>query len=168
MPPRRRQHGYTLFELAVVACVFAILVTVFLTRVAYYQHEAERVTVAQILGSLRTGLRVKALQLHLEGRRAQLPALARQNPFGWLAETPPNYLGEFYGPELEKLPAGNWLYDRKEQKVIYLLSNSNIFSRTRVDAVKFKVILPGADADVEKLAQELDIVVWKMPDSVAN
>ena len=168
MARQARQRGFTLFELAVVAALFAILVTVFLSRVSDYQQKAQQVAMAQTLGALRTSLRVQVLQLYLAGQRARLPALARQNPFDWLQDKPVNYLGEFDAPALDKLPAGNWLYDKKEQKVIYLLSNGNIFSHTSVGAVKFKVILPGADADVEKLAQEPDIVVWKTPDSTAN
>ncbi|WP_071323183.1 type II secretion system protein [Janthinobacterium sp. 1_2014MBL_MicDiv] len=163
-----RQRGFTLFELAVVAAVFALLVTVFLSRVAYYQQQAQQTSVAQMLGVLRTSLRVQVLQLYLADRRDQLPALARQNPFDWLADKPANYLGEFEQPALDKLPGGNWLFDKKEQKIIYLLSNGNIFSPTSVDPVKFKVTLPGADADIEKLAQEPDIVVWKLPDPVAH
>ena len=164
MAARTGQRGFTLFELAVVATVFAILVTVFLSRAGYYQRQAEQVAMTQVLGAMRSSLRVQALQLHMQNKRERLPALALQNPFDWLADKPANYLGEFYAPDLEKLPNGNWLYDRKEQKIIYLLSSGNIFSPARVDPMKFKVILPGADADVEKLAQEPDIVVWKTPD----
>ena len=160
-----RQRGFTLFELAVVAGVFAILTAVFLNRVGYYQRQAQQVAVAQMLGVLRTSLRVQVLHLYLADRRDQLPALARQNPFDWLADKPANYLGEFDAPVLDELPGGNWLYDRKEQKIIYLFSNGNIFPSTGVDAVKFKVTLPGADADLDKLAQEPDIVVWKSPGS---
>ena len=156
-----RQRGFTLFELAVAASVFAILTAVFLNRVGYYQQQAQQVAVAQMLGVLRTSLRVQVLQLYLADRRDKLPALAGQNPFDWLADKPANYLGEFVQPDLEKLPAGNWLYDKKEQKVIYLFSNGNIFYSKAGDAVKFKVILPSADADLDKLAQEPDIVVRK-------
>ncbi|KAB8061330.1 type II secretion system protein [Janthinobacterium violaceinigrum] len=163
-----RQRGFTLFELAVVASVFAILVAVFLNRASHYQQQAQQVAVAQMLGVLRTSLRVQVLHLYLADHRDRLPALARQNPFDWLDDKPANYLGEFAQPDLEKLPTGNWLYDRKEQKIIYLFSNGNIFPSTGVDAVKFKVTLPSADADLDKLAQEPDIVVWKSPDSAAN
>lgn len=163
-----RQRGFTLFELAVVASLFAILVAVFLNRVGDYHQQAQQVAMAQTLGALRTSLRVQVLQLYLADGRARIPALARQNPFDWLADKPANYLGEFDAPELDKLPNGNWLYDRKEQKIIYLFSNGNIFPGTGLDVVKFKVILPGTDADLEKLAQEPDIVVWKSPDSAAK
>lgn len=111
-----RQRGFTLFELAVVASVFAILVGVFLNRAGYYQQQAQQLAMAQTLGALRTGLRVQVLQLYLADGRARIPALARQNPFDWLADKPANYLGEFDAPVLDELPGGNWLYDRKEQK----------------------------------------------------
>lgn len=168
MAPPSRQRGFTLFELAVVAAVFAILVALFLSRVSGYQRQAQQVAVAQTLGALRTGLRLQVLQLYLAGKRERIAALAAQNPFDWLADKPANYLGEFVQPELDKLPAGNWLYDKNEQKIIYLLSEGNIFPSPRVDVLKFKVILPGADAEIEKLAQEPDIVAWKSPDSAAN
>ena len=163
-----RQRGFSLFELAVVASVFAILMAVFLNRVRDYQQQAQQVAVAQMLGVLRTSLRVQVLHLYLADRRDKLPALAGQNPFDWLEDKPANYLGEFAQPDLAKLPAGNWLYDKKEQKIIYLFSNGNIFPSAGGDAVKFKVTLPGADADLDKLAQEPDIVVWKSPDSAAK
>ena len=156
-----RQRGFTLFELAMVASVFAILVGVFLNRVGFYQRQAQQVAMTQTLAALRTSLRVQVLQLYLADGRARIPSLARQNPFDWLADKPANYLGEFDAPALDKLPAGNWLYDRKEQKIIYLFSNGNIFPGSELDSVKFKVILPGVDADLDKLAQEPDIVVWK-------
>lgn len=163
-----RQRGFTLFELAVVASVFAILVAVFLNRAGAYQQQAQQVAVAQMLGVLRTSLRVQVLQLYLADRRDKLPALARQNPFDWLMDKPANYLGEFAQPDLAKLPAGNWLYDKKEQKIIYLFSNGNIFPSKGVDSVKFQVTLPSIDADLDKLAQEPDIVVWKSPDSAVK
>ena len=163
-----RQRGFTLFELAVVASVFAILMAVFLNRVRDYQQQAQQVAVAQMLGVLRTSLRVQVLHLYLADRRDKLPALAGQNPFDWLEDKPVNYLGEFAQPDLAKLPTGNWLYDRKEQKIIYLFSKGNIFSSTGVDAVKFKVTLPGVNADLDKLAQEPDIVVWNSPGPAAK
>ncbi|MEG1055144.1 MAG: hypothetical protein RSF79_24260, partial [Janthinobacterium sp.] len=130
--------------------------------------QAQQVAMTQTLAALRTSLRVQVLQLYLADGRARIPSLARQNPFDWLADKPANYLGEFDAPALDKLPAGNWLYDRKEQKIIYLFSNGNIFPGSELDSVKFKVILPGVDADLDKLAQEPDIVVWKYPDSTAD
>ncbi|PLY40739.1 hypothetical protein CSZ94_19500 [Janthinobacterium sp. ROICE36] len=163
-----RQRGFSLFELAVVASVFAILMAVFLNRVSYYQQQAQQVAVAQMLGVLRTSLRVQVLHLYLADRRDKLPLLARQNPFDWLEDKPANYLGEFAQPDLAKLPTGNWLYDKKEQRIIYLFSKGNIFPNSGFEAAKFKVILPGANADLDKLAREPDIVVWKSSDPVAK
>lgn len=167
MANRNRQRGFTLFELAVVAIVMGLLGTVLLSRLAYYQEQAQRAAVAQMLGVLRTSVRVQALHLYLQGKQAQLPGLQRQNPLDWLEQRPPNDLGELLAPDLEKLPSGNWFFDRSDQKLVFLLRTGNIFSPTRVDVMKFKVLLPNSDADAEKLASVPDIVAESGPDSGA-
>lgn len=158
MAIRRRQRGYTLFELGVVAAVFAILATVLLGRLSFYQEQAERAAVARMVGVLRTSLRVQALRLVIDGKREQLPLLRQQNPLDWLADRPPNDLGELRAPELDTLPSGNWFFDKSDQKLVYLLRVNNIFSAKSIVLLKFKVILPHVDADGGQLASVPDIV----------
>jgi len=162
-----RQRGFTLFELAVAIIVLGLLATVLLSRLAYYQEQAQRAAVAQMLGVLRTSLRVQALQLYLQGKQAQLPGLQRQNPLDWLEDRPPNNLGELAAPDLSKLPGGNWFFDRSDQKLVFLLMTGNIFSPARVDVMKFKVLLPHLDADAGQLASMPDIVPVSGADAVA-
>ena len=167
MISKARQRGFTLFELAVAVIVLGLLATVLLSRLAYYQEQAQRAAVAQMLGVLRTSVRVQALQLYLQGKQAQLPVLQRQNPLDWLEQRPPNDLGELLAPDVEKLPSGNWFFDRSDQKLVFLLRTGNIFSPVRVDVMKFKVLLPNSDANAEQLARVPDIVAESGPDSVA-
>ncbi|MFZ4874282.1 type II secretion system protein [Janthinobacterium sp. Mn2066] len=167
MISRARQRGFTLFELAVAVIVLGLLATVLLSRLAYYQEQAQRAAVAQMLGVLRTSLRVQALQLYLHGKQAVLPELQRQNPLDWLEDRPPNDLGELVAPDVGKLPSGNWFFDRSDQKLVFLLRTGNIFSPARVDVMKFKVLLPNIDADAGQLASMPDIVAAGGPDAVA-
>ncbi|MFM2089317.1 MAG: hypothetical protein RLZZ237_4186 [Pseudomonadota bacterium] len=166
MISKARQRGFTLFELAVVAIVLGLLATVLLSRLAYYQEQAQRAAVAQMLGVLRTSLRVQALHLYLQGKQAQLSSLQRQNPLDWLEDRPPNDLGELLAPDVEKLPSGNWFFDRSDQKLVFLLRIGNIFSPVRVDVMKFKVLLPNIEADAGQLASVPDIVPASGPDAV--
>ena len=158
MAIRRRQRGYTLFELGVVAAVFAILATVLLGRLSFYQEQAERAAVARMVGVLRTSLRVQALRLVIDGKREQLPLLRQQNPLDWLADRPPNDLGELQSPEIDTLSSGNWYFDKSDQNLVYLLRVNNIFSAKSIVLLKFKVILPHVDADGGQLASVPDIV----------
>ncbi|WP_300749782.1 type II secretion system protein [Janthinobacterium sp.] len=167
MISRSRQRGFTLFELAVTVSVLGLLATVLLSRLAYYQEQAQRAAVAQMLGVLRTSVRVQALQLYLQGKQAQLTALQRQNPLDWLEQRPPNDLGELLAPDVKKLPSGNWFFDRSDQKLVFLLRTGNIFSPVRVDVMKFKVLLPNSDANPDQLARVPDIVAESGPGSVA-
>ncbi|MBB5609549.1 MULTISPECIES: type II secretion system protein [unclassified Janthinobacterium] len=166
MISKARQRGFTLFELAVVAIVLGLLATVLLSRLAYYQEQAQRAAVAQMLGVLRTSLRVQALHLYLQGKQSQLPGLQRQNPLDWLEQRPPNDLGELLAPDVEKLPSGNWFFDRSDQKLGFLLRTGNIFSPIRVDVMKFKVLLPNIGADAGQLASVPDIAPASGPDAV--
>jgi general secretion pathway protein G len=135
------QTGFTLFELAVVVSVIAVLVAVLLSRLVAVQQEAERVAVQQTVLALRAGLRMKVLELYASDRQNQLPALAGQNPIDWLAEKPANYLGAYMAPEMEKLPSSHWFFDRSNAELIYILNRGNTFGAHRSELLQFKVSL---------------------------
>ena len=140
------QRGFTLFELAVVASVIAVLTVVLLGRLAVVQQEAERVAVQQTLLALRAGLRMQVLELYASDRQNQLPALAGQNPIDWLAEKPANYLGAYMAPEMEKLPPSHWFFNRSNAELIYILNRSNSFATRHSALLRFKVSLRQASA----------------------
>jgi general secretion pathway protein G len=138
---RARQTGFTLFELAVAVSVIAVLAAVLLSRLVAVQQEAERVAVQQTVLALRAGLRMKVLELYVADRQNQLTALVGQNPIDWLAEKPPNYLGEYTAPQIVKLPQSHWFFDRSNAELIYVLNRGNTFGLGRSELLQFKVSL---------------------------
>ena len=141
--PRTKRGGFTLFELAVVACILGLLAAVLLNRFLTYREEAERVAVKQLIGTLRSALSARSAQLISAGDTQALAALARDNPMRLLSGKPENYLGEFYSPEINKLPRGNWYFDRSNQTLVYLLAGHKSFSGGISNLLIFKVKLAG-------------------------
>lgn len=134
--PRR---GFTLFEFAVVCAVFGALVGALLLRVQFYQAEAERAAVNQVVATLRVALQWRIADHARAPRGTSLEALARENPMDWLLEKPANYLGEYYSPPVEDLPRGNWVFDRRDRLLIYLPNTVKSFSFGASNLLKFKV-----------------------------
>lgn len=135
----KKRCGFTLLECAVAAGLFSLLVAGLLGRVGLYHEEAERVAAKQLIGTLRAALQVRAVQARGTHGEPGLGRLLQENPMGWLSEKPNNYLGEYFAPELEQLPAGNWLFDRAEHSLIYLLGSHKSFSSETSKFLKFKV-----------------------------
>ena len=122
----------------VLLTVAAILITVMLLRTRQYNDEAEIQTVKLTVNILRN-----ALSLRIVDARGQGPAgllkVADENPFDWLGRKPENYLGEYYSPELKEMPGGNWLFDRRDKTLIYLLNSHTSFASGSSKFLKFKV-----------------------------
>ena len=140
-PGSRAGRGFTLFELAVVVAVVGVLMVVLLSRLSFYRDEAERLAYEQTLNALRTEVQLQSYALVIAGRTKDIAALAGQNPMNWLAQKPPNYLGEIYSPDVKKLVSGNWFFDRSDGKLVYLLNKSNTFDAQGFDLLQFKVSL---------------------------
>ncbi|UMR29086.1 type II secretion system GspH family protein [Massilia sp. MB5] len=134
-----QRRGFSLFELGVVLIVVAILGTVFLQRVLFYQEEAERAAVAQVLAQLRAGVLGKVAELHLRGKTGDLSGFSGQNPMLWLARQPPNYLGELNAPETSELQTGNWYFDRAEKTLLYLPAQRGLFVDKTLKPLKFRL-----------------------------
>lgn len=143
-------RGFSLFEMAVAVAVFAILAGVLANRLLFYQQQAEVVAAEQLVGTLRVALQLKSAQLFIGHRERELSGLVDENPIGWLSEKPKNYLGEYYSPDLRKLPEGNWFYDRADKTLIYLLDNSKNFASGPLKLLKFKVKLARLPANPAK------------------
>jgi type II secretory pathway pseudopilin PulG len=130
-----------MLEFAVAASLLGLLVAALVTRMLFYQAEAERVAVEQLVGTLRGALQVQSARVLAGEGVPGLERLAEDNPMNWLARKPKNYLGEYYAPQLNQLPKGNWFFDRRDKTVVYLPSASNTFSSETSKFLKLKVKL---------------------------
>ena len=137
----QQQYGAGLMEFGVVVVILGILIFTLLQRVLYYQAEAERVAVAQVVASVRNALHIRLEQRSVPGHEVTLAALAEQNPFDWLERKPENYVGEYYTPSIRDVAPGNWYFDRSDKSLVYLLNNEKSFGDTAVKRLKFKVKL---------------------------
>ncbi|MEN9868728.1 MAG: hypothetical protein RL748_4318 [Pseudomonadota bacterium] len=137
----RRQLGFSLIELAVTITIAAILLTALLTRVWFYQREVERIAVEQVVRALHSALHLQLVSLTVRGRMNELPGLAEQNPVDWLERKPPNYLGAFYGPAQDELEPGNWYFDKKERRLVYLYSRGDSSDAGTPNHLSFRIKL---------------------------
>ncbi|TFW30988.1 hypothetical protein [Massilia horti] len=137
--PTRKPGGFSRFEFAVAAALFGVLVAVFAGRVWYYQAEAERVAVKQLVGTVRIALQVRAAQLLAAGGEQALRQLADENPIAWLSHKPTNYAGEYDGLPPAGLPSGSWFFDRADRSLVYLPHRDESFSDETSRFLKFKV-----------------------------
>jgi general secretion pathway protein G len=134
-----RQRGSGYFEFAVVAIIFAILAGILLRKMHFYQVEAERLAVEQVVTSLRAALASRAASLYLRGNEAEMAALLRQNPMDWLDRRPPNYAGEFDAASARAVPEGQWYFDRTTATLSYVLNNRDYFGGNSAKRLNFKV-----------------------------
>jgi general secretion pathway protein G len=135
----RKYSGFTQFEFAISASVLALLAAVLLSRLFFYQEQAEMVAVKQLVATMRTALQVRASDVASRTGEGGLRRLLEENPLDLLEHKPDNYLGEYYSPDLEKIPSGNWVFDRRDKCLIYLLRSHKSFSSNASNLLKFKV-----------------------------
>jgi type II secretory pathway pseudopilin PulG len=136
-----KQRGANLLEFAIAVGVVAVLMTILLQRVVYYQGEAERVAIRQTVANVRAALEIKVAEQKLPHSSIDLTVLAEQNPLNLLNDKPPNYAGEFFQPTDLDIGAGNWCFDRWDKSLIYLLNNRGAFGDAQSKRLKFKVKL---------------------------
>ncbi|HET7832081.1 MAG TPA: prepilin-type N-terminal cleavage/methylation domain-containing protein [Gallionella sp.] len=123
----RYGRGFTLLELVVVITIIVVVMGVFLSRVAYYQEQAEKTAMEGVVGVIQTALTLQYAQIMTRGRPSDLGALAQDNPMNWLQRKPRNYAGEFYDPTPSSIESGNWMFDLKSHDLIYVPRNTGYF-----------------------------------------
>jgi type II secretory pathway pseudopilin PulG len=138
-PIDRRGRGYAVVEFAVAVTVFGVLVAVLLWRTRQYNAEMEREAVQLTVHVLRNALQSRLVGAGPAPRADELARLAEANPFDLLEQKPANYLGEYYSPDLNSLHRGNWVFDRRDKTLIYLLNSDESFSLNASRLLKFKV-----------------------------
>ncbi|MDD5301257.1 MAG: type II secretion system protein [Gallionella sp.] len=121
------EDGFSLFELIVVISIVAVLASVFLTRVLYYQEQAEKTAMVEVVGAIQTALILQYGEVMTRGKASDLAWLKNDNPMNWLQQKPRNYAGEFYDPTPPSVESGNWVFDLKSHDLIYVLNVTNNF-----------------------------------------
>lgn len=124
-----KHRGFTLIELIVVIIVIVVLAGVFLSRVPFYQAQAEKAAMQQVEGALQSALvmRYGALMTRGAANEKELSILATDNPITWLQKMPPNYKGEYYDPSPRSVAPGNWMFDLKTRELIYVVDHTDYF-----------------------------------------
>ena len=142
-----RRSGFSLIELMVVIAVVSVLAAVLLNRVLWYQEQAEKVAMQQVVGILRSALHLQVASLQAKGKVGELTALLEQNPMNWLAQQPANYAGEFSASMSGHVEAGSWFFDLSSKELIYLVRNDAHFRSTsgQDNQVRFQVRLVKPD-----------------------
>ncbi|HEX7642679.1 MAG TPA: prepilin-type N-terminal cleavage/methylation domain-containing protein [Burkholderiaceae bacterium] len=118
----RHTRGFTLIELAVVVVIVALLAGALLKRALYYQEQAERVSVEQTVGVLRSAMHMQMAYSLLHPTVSPMAKLAGANPMNWLAEVPGNYVGEYAAPKQGEIARGSWYFDTVDRTLVYLPS----------------------------------------------
>ncbi|WP_254442332.1 type II secretion system protein [Duganella vulcania] len=140
-PQRRWERGFTLFEFAVVACIFGVLMVVALERVAYYRRAGDEAAVQALLINMRSALSGKVMALQAQGREREIDALAGANPVTWLERPPGNYVGELTQDAAKNVKAGNWYFDPAQQKLIFVRGEQGNLLNGASGNICFKVEL---------------------------
>lgn len=120
-------RGFSLFELVVVIGVVAVLMSIFLSRVLYYQEQAEKAAMEGVVGTVQSALIMQYGRVLTRGRASDVEWLAKDNPMNWLQKLPLNYAGEFHAPTPLTVEAGNWVFDLDSRHLIYVPRLANNF-----------------------------------------
>jgi len=126
-PAPGSSRGFTLIELIVVIIIVVVMAGVFLNRMLFYVERAEKTAMEEVAGSIQSALTMQYGQILTRGKPSDLPALAQDNPMGWLQKKPRNYAGEFYDPTSLTVESGNWMFDLRTRDLIYVVRNANYF-----------------------------------------
>jgi prepilin-type N-terminal cleavage/methylation domain-containing protein len=136
-----RQEGFTLLELMVVACIVAVLATVLLNRVRFYQKMAEKTAVEQTVAVMQSALQLRVASLIVSNRLDAAVDLAQQNPMQWLAQKPNNYAGEYFDQLPEEDVSGRWYFDLKERNLVYFVRSAVKEKDAELPQLRFKTNL---------------------------
>lgn len=160
----RSSKGFTLIELIVVITIIVLLAGMLLTRIWFYQEQAEKAAMEQTAGAVQSSLVMQYGHLLTRGLDAEVKNLVKENPMNWLMQKPKNYVGEYFGITPAVIAPGNWAFDLKTRELIYVPYRTEYFDpgKDGLKWVRYRVHLeyepvPGSK---NKGAQELTGVLF--------
>ena len=95
-----------------------IFVSILLDRLLYYQEWAEKAAMEATARDIDSVLRIRAAELMLAQRYAELAQLDRANPFALFKVAPGGYAGEVDG-QVGAAPDGTWRYVPQRREIEY-------------------------------------------------
>ena len=110
------RRGFTYLEFIFVIFIISTLIFISLDRLWAIRAAAERASVIQVIGNIKSALGLEVVKLALQGKMADIAFLENANPIPLLAQAPTTYLGE-----KTELPSetGVWYFDNKKKALIY-------------------------------------------------
>jgi prepilin-type N-terminal cleavage/methylation domain-containing protein len=117
----RSERGFSLLELLVVIVVVSVLTVVAIERLLRLRFEAERTAVQSVMGALRSALYIEFAGAAARNELRRMDSAGGSNPMLRLAETPPDYVGEFFGPDPAVFDPGTWYFDTRARALVYIV-----------------------------------------------
>ncbi len=123
----KKQHGFSLFELVVVVLLVGIFMIFAIDRMLRLQIEAERVSVQQVIASLKSAVNLQAAEMVVSKGINAIKTLENTNPMNYLQELPNNYLGAKNDRQAGDYLLASWYYDPLLSILVYKVKNINYF-----------------------------------------
>lgn len=142
---RRRQRGFSMFEMVVYILAASILFAAAFDRYREFPGEAERANFQAILAQLNTGVNLQMMRAILSEDYGQPGQLEGGNPMDLMLTPPGNYVGAFNGVDVSTLPRRVWYFDESAGELVYLADNADNLYRTDaaspvpIDTIRFSV-----------------------------
>lgn len=122
------QHGFTFLELIFVILIISTLVFISLDRLWAIRAAAERASVIQVIGNIKSALGLEVVRLALKGKMADIALLENANPMPLLAQAPTTYISEQDNDNVTE--TGVWYFDKKNKALIYNIIFDENFKTT--------------------------------------
>lgn len=145
----KKRVGFTLIELIVTICLVSILAALALSKLFWYQGQAEKANMEYTASMIKSGLWIHAASLMMSERGFEIPALLEQNPFNLLAAKPANYLGEIDGNNTKSLKGGNWFFDNSKHQIVYIVGQRQNFTPAITDDFSVKYSMKVLYSEIE-------------------
>jgi general secretion pathway protein G len=111
-------RGISRLEVLVSLLIIGIIAALFLDRLTYYEELAEKTAMESLENQLQSALRIKAAELMIGKRYAELEHLDCVNPFTLLDIMPGNYARKNFASNDDFKP-GVWRYDESACELAY-------------------------------------------------
>lgn len=146
---RHSQRGFSFLELVLVIAIISLLIILAIDRLLLLRVEAERTSMQQVLGTLRSAMSIDMANKIASGNIQAIAEERGKNPMRWLSTRPDNYLGLKNEADPADITPGHWYFDQYYGYLIYRVSNAEYFkSSLKGPAIaRFRVELDYTDID---------------------